>query len=54
MFSVTFSIQTMDFYSSLNVILKDSDPIHISNCLNTSSCFCLDSFHPSTVRELKL
>lgn len=43
-FQLHYSIQTIHFYLLMNVILKDNDPIHVFNCLNTPSCLCLHSF----------
>lgn len=40
-FQLHDSIQTIHFYLSMNVILKDNDPIHIFNCLNTCKCLCV-------------
>lgn len=48
-FQLHDSIQTIHFYLSMNVILKDNDPIHIFNCLNIWKCLCVSwyfsSFH---------
>lgn len=41
-FQLHYSIKTVHFYLSMNVILKDNDPIHLFNCLNT--LWCLTSF----------
>lgn len=43
-FQLHYSIQAIHFYLLMNVILKDNDPIHVFNCLNTPSCLCLHSF----------